>query len=378
MLTGSPLLTPSMSLAPGGEVYVDPQKADALGRLIRLRNQLARRERFNNYYALAMRSQGLDVSEHLALLNGLEEATRPSYRRLIDSLAARRGVDAASMQDLLATILGQGGSSIWDNFPADSEFILIRQSLAAIGFNLNRLPIYFDDTETADVESGMACVPVKPPYDVRIYAYRQGRVRESLYQLGRALHWTQVADDRPLFNALVSPVWREGVSRVFGHLSDEATWLERYAHASAPAIEGYRRERSLTEIARLRWTLMHLMFEYEAYRDPNRNLNQLYWQLVSEHLLLPAQEGPDYWALVKDYARRPIQMHNDLYGEIIAAQTLAYLEEQYGGLVDNQDAYSFLVQNYMRFGSRYPWRDLLQRGTTQPLDPEHYFARLGL
>jgi len=95
-------------------------------------------------------------------------------------------------------------------------------------------------------------------------------------------------------------------------------------------------------------------------------------------MLSASQEGPDYWALVADYASRPVQMHNDLYGEIIASQTLAYLDERYGGLVENPDAYSFLVQNYMRFGSRYPWRDLLQRGTGEPFNPEYYLARLGL
>ncbi len=385
-VVGSPLVDSSASgrfareATSRGELYVAPELADAMGRLIRLRNQLARRERFNNYYALAMRSQGLDVNDHLRLLNRLEEASRPRYRQYLDSMAVQLGVSALSIRDVSLLIFAEGSSGVWDNLPADSEFILVKQGLATIGFDLDCLPIYFDDTKVGDSAIDVQCIAVKPPHDVRIFGYRPGRSGnlEFLLQVGRALHSVHVAADRPLFNSVLSPVWREGVSRIFAYMVDEPAWLEKYAHASASSIDRYRRERTGAETARLRWTLMHLMFEYQAYTNPDRDLSRLYWEQVVKYMLLPSQDGPDYWALVGDYAARPVQMHNDLYGAIIAAQTLAYLDKQYGGLVDNPDAYSFLVQNYMRFGSRYPWQDLLQRGTGENLNFEYYLARLGL
>lgn len=385
-VVGSPLVD---SLASGriahedvgrGELYVAPELADAVGRLVRLRNQLARREGFNNYYALSMKSQGLDVDEHLSLVRQLEEASLSRYRQYLDSMALQLGVSALSIRDVSLLIAAEGSSGIWDNFPADSEFILVKQGLATIGFDLNCLPIYFDDTKAGDSATDVQCIAVKPPHDVRIFGYRPGRSGnfEFLLQVGRALHSVHVAADRPLFNSVLSPVWREGVSRVFAYMVDEPAWLEKYAHASGSSIERYRRERTGAEIARLRWTLMHLMFEHQAYTNPDRDLNRLYWEQVEKYMLLPSQDGPDYWALVGDYAARPVQMHNDLYGAIIASQTLAFLDKQYGGLVDNPEAYSFLVQNYMRFGSRYPWQDLLQRGTGENLNSEYYLARLGL
>jgi len=281
LISGLPLLDSSQSGRPGsgyvGRLHVDPQLSDAMGRLIRLRNQLARRERFNNYYALSMNSQGLDVDGHLRLLNRLEEASRPHYRQFLDSLAAQRGVTALSIQDVSLLIAGQGSSGAWSNFPADSEYVLVKESLAAIGFDLERLPIYFADTEAGDSTSLIQCIAVRPPSDVRVYGYRPGRPHEYLHQVGRALHWTHVGDDRPLFNSVLSPIWSEGVSRVFAYLADEPVWLEEYAHASALSIERHRRERAGVETARLRWTLMHLMFEYEAYTNPDRDLNRVYW-----------------------------------------------------------------------------------------------------
>ena len=77
-------------------------------------------------------------------------------------------------------------------------------------------------------------------------------------------------------------------------------------------------------------------------------------------------------------AVHPIELQAALYGDMIAAQTEVYLENQYGGLLSNREAYSFLVQNYMRFGSRYPWKELLERGTGEQLNPKYLVDRLGL
>ena len=78
------------------------------------------------------------------------------------------------------------------------------------------------------------------------------------------------------------------------------------------------------------------------------------------------------------YTYYPVKLQAALYGDMIAAQTKAYLDKQYGGLLGNSEAYSFLVQNYMRFGSRYPWEELLERGTGERLNPQFLFVRLGL
>ena len=386
-IVGSPLVDSSAGGRPDndaqrpGELYVDPQLSDAMGRLMRLRNQLARREGFNNYYALSMKSQGLDVDEHLGLVRQLEEASLSRYRQTRDSLTAQMGGAEPTVWDVSKLIVYHGGGGVWSAFPWDSSLVLVKQSLRAIGFDLDRLPVYIHEAKTGSETALAHCIPVKPPNDVRIWIYPETAMYAShdfLHQIGRALHSTHVAQDRSVFNTFLHPIWRESMAQIFAYMLDEPAWLEKYARASSASIERHRREQEGTEVARLRWTLMHLMFEYKAYTNPNRDLSKLYWDQVEKYMLMPRQDGPDYWALIGDYASRPVQMHNDLYGAIIAAQTLAFLDKQYGGLVDNPDAYSFLVQNYMRFGSRYPWQDLLRRGTGENLNSGYYLARLGL
>jgi Zn-dependent M32 family carboxypeptidase len=73
---------------------------------------------------------------------------------------------------------------------------------------------------------------------------------------------------------------------------------------------------------------------------------------------------------------QPARSPSQLLGEIIARQTLAYLYQANGGVIGTRETRSFLIQNYFRFGSRYDWGELIQRGTGQSLDPQALVADL--
>jgi peptidyl-dipeptidase A len=123
---------------------------------------------------------------------------------------------------------------------------------------------------------------------------------------------------------------------------------------------------------------VRLVFEFEAYNNPNRDLNQLYWNLVDRYMFLPRHEDIKPWAAVIHYTTNPVYLQNYLMADMIAAQSLEYVREQYGPPVDNSAFRSFLTQNYFRFGSRYRWEEMLERGTGKPLSPSAYERRLGL
>lgn len=76
------------------------------------------------------------------------------------------------------------------------------------------------------------------------------------------------------------------------------------------------------------------------------------------------------WASNMELAEHPITGQNQLLGQVIAAQTRAYLTKVNGGVVGNPETRSFLLQNYMRFGARYSWSELLERGTGEKLNHE--------
>ena len=364
-----------------GALNVNPRLADAMGRLIRLRNQLARREGFNSFFALSMKSQGLDVSEYLSLLERLDKASLPRYREVLDSMALKPGGSGVAIGDLSGLLDPFRPTNVAPFLPMDSQLAFVKRSLSVIGFDLNQVPIYFQPRKDSEMGTPLQCLPIKAPHDVRIWGDRSGGMygtRELMCQIGHALHWTHVAQEQPLFGSTLHPVWRESVAQVFAYMCEDSMWLENYAHVPALMVAQYQRGQQDVEVVRLRWMLTHLMFEYEAYTGSDRDFDKLYRDMVEKFLLVPRHDEAGYWATVGEYASNPVQLHCALFGKIVATQTLAYLEKQYGGLVDKPRAYSFLVQNYMRFGNRYPWQDLLQRGTGENLNSGYYLARLGL
>jgi len=93
-------------------------------------------------------------------------------------------------------------------------------------------------------------------------------------------------------------------------------------------------------------------------------------------MMLPRHDDLKPWAALIHYTTHPVYLQNYLYADIITAQTRDYLKRNYSSLVNNPTVGSFLIQNYLRFGSRYDWRELLKRGTDEDLNPGYLISKL--
>ena len=95
-------------------------------------------------------------------------------------------------------------------------------------------------------------------------------------------------------------------------------------------------------------------------------------------MMLPRHDDLTPWAAVTSFVRYPVWMQDHLFGKMIAAQIVDDIKRQYSTLADNLEIGSYLNQNYFRFGARYDWRDLLERGTGDKFNPEHLVRGLGI
>lgn len=354
--------------------------ADGLEQLFRLRNQQARRLGYNNFLGLVFAQQGLETREYLTLLRQLDSLSEKQYESILDKAKGKLGLNDLEIWDLAYAYAHINGE-VDRYFPADSQLLYIKRSLKKIDINLDQLPIYFDLASREGKSQFAYAFPIKPPYDLRVLANLSDGLystRVLLHEIGHAVHFTHIAQDRPLFKNTLSASWAEGMAQIAAALCDERSWLETYAAMPAGLIDRYITAKQERDIIYLRTTLMRLYFEYEAYVNPNRDLNKLYWDLFERYLLLPRHDEIKPWAAIIHYTTHPVYLHNYLIADIIAAQTVDYLKKNYGVVVDNPMVGSFLVQNYFRFGSRYDWRELLERGTGERLNPEYLMDRLGI
>lgn len=359
---------------------IGEELADGLARLIRLRNQEVRKLGYNDYYALAFARRGMDVREYLQLLNRIDTLTAEPYRALLSRLQEQLGVAQLEEWDL-AYAHRDVERQAERYFPADWQMALIDTTLRGLGFDLDKLPIYtYLRSESVGPELAYAFA-VRPPHDVRVLAQLSGGfdgVQSMTHALGEALYAAHIAQDEALFAYAIPDAWRQGLANTLASLCEQEQWLKTYPGMpprQAERLSTARREQGLVSIRRL---LLRLVFEYQAYLNPNRDLNRLYWDLFEQYMMLPRHEDLKPWATTRQYMTHPVQLQDQLYAKIIAAQNIAAVDQLYGRAIENPSMKAFLVQNYFRFGSRYDWRDLLERGTGEKLNPAFLTRQLGI
>jgi len=354
--------------------------ADGLTELFRLRNEQAVKLGYENYFAMVFSAEGFDLSRYLLLLNRLDSLSSQPYRAVLNQAQERLNYDRLETWDL-AYAYADINRSIDRHFPADSQMAYATAGLKALGFDLDKMPIYFDLKSRPGKTEMAYAFPIKPPYDVRVLANVTDGFRSMqvlMHEIGHALYAANILEDRRLFVDDVASAWSEGQAQIIAGLMDNEDWLQDYAHVPPAAARDWLQARQDQNVIYLRLTLTRLMFEYEAYSNPNRDLNKLYWDLFEGYMMLPRHEELKPWASIIQYTTHPVYLQNYLYADMITAQTYNFLTGLYGEIVANPAAKAFLVQNYYRFGSRYPWRDLLERGTGKPLDPKFFIEKLGL
>ncbi|MCK4632313.1 MAG: hypothetical protein KAT79_03530 [candidate division Zixibacteria bacterium] len=361
-------------------VSVGERLADGLERLIRLRNQQVRKLGYNNYPAMVFKLQGLKPVDYTTLLDRLDSLSVGPYMDIVDDIKNRLGKDYLELWDLHYAF-SDVDLQVDRHFAVDTQLVLIKSALEGIGFDIDKLPIYLDLTSRPGKSQLAYAFAIKAPYDVRVLANQTDGLYSATvltHELGHAIHSTQLQQEQPLFNTHISGIWHEAVAQIVAALMTEEDFLTTHAGVPPELAASYLANKRKQDIIYLRTTLMRLQFEYQAYINPTGDLNRMYWDLFERYMMLPRHDDLKPWAALIYYTTHPLYLQNYLYADMVAAQTVAHLRRNYSTIVDNPKTGAFLVQNYMRFGSRYDWRELLERGTDEKLNPDYFIERLAL
>lgn len=347
-------------------------RADQLASLLRLRNQEAGRVGYNNYAALWFGHDAISLDDYARLLTELEAATDEAYGSLVTRLRASLTSSALQVWDLDAAA-GAARQRELAVFTEDTLFPVMHATLQATGFNFDDLPIYYHWTDSGR-SMPITAIAVRTPVDQRLVGtLRPGHATEQrlLGQTGLVVYSAYVREDDPLFNRMLDGPMQVAVARLFETMTGRDAWLTNVVGMPAPQaslLATTARDRILIHLRRL---LTLATFELEAYRNPNRDLNKLYWDTFDRIMNLPRHMDLYPWAARAGLVNKPFGAGSELLGWMIAAQTWAYLRDFSGSVVQSRDTRAFLVQNYFRFGARFTWPELLVRGTGNSLNPKH-------
>ena len=363
-------------------VGVGAQLASGLSRLVRLRNELARRHGYSDFYALRMHLEGLDPQTVADLTARLDALTREPYRRFVASLTTHLGIFELQPWDV-AFDYRDVHRRLRTRFPKERLFPLLKETFAGMGLPLDDLPITWDLDERPGKTQHAFCFGVDVPVDIRVLANLVDGLpsyRTLFHEVGHAVYDATI--DQPSFILRGPPngSFAEASAQLFAFVLDRPAWLEGalgLTRAEAAALLASERERNIVNV---RNYLAWMAFERSLYQDPDADPTAAWWALEERFMEVEGGHDEAAWAQIIHFTTHPVYLQNYLVADVIAAQVTHELERSVGGeLLGCPDVGRLLKDRIFRHGSARSSSELLRQGTGADLDPVHFIeSRLGL
>jgi len=363
--------------------------------VVRLRNKAARELGFDNHYSLALTAAEIDEGWLFDLLDELAARSEAPFRELKaemdDQLASRFRIPVHALRPW-----HYGGPFFqrpprldevnMDPFFADlNPLELAVRTYDGLGMDVRPILERSDLYARPGKNQHAFCLDLDRAGDVRILCNLEPTLRWNetmLHELGHGVYDLFISPDLPfLLRTHAHTMVTEAVALLMGRLTLEPRWLTDVAGLAAGEADrlgaALQRHQGRSLLVFLRWVLVITHFERAMYRDPEQDLNTLWWDLVEEYQLLARpddRDAPD-WAAKIHLALYPVYYQNYQLGALIASQLSHHIRDQWGGLVNSRAAGRFLIEKVFAPGASRDWATRLKEATGETLKLVYFMAQ---
>ena len=371
-----------------------------LKRLVKLRNENARKLGFKNYHVMQLALNEQSQQQVLALFEELDALTRQPYR------AAKAELDAALARNCGITPAELRPWHYHDPFfqeppeTPDAHFDAVYASLdiprlcrdfyAGIGLPVDDVLARSDLYEKKGKCPHAFCSDIDRRGDVRVLTNivaNEQWLETLLHELGHSVYSSKnIPASVPYTLRCESHILTtEGIAMMFERFGDNTGWLKAMGvKISDPAafrrVAVRRRRNQLLIFSR--WCQVMFRFEMALYDNPEQDLNRVWWDLVEKYQEVRRPEGrnePDYAAKIH-IVTSPAYYHNYLMGELFASQVHHALAREVLHAADpatavyvgNPAAGRFLKERVFVPGRTMDWRQLTRFATGEDLNPKAF------
>ena len=324
---------------------VGPVVSADMIKLVKLRNEAARKVGFNNYHTMSLTVSEQDVKQIDKIFNELYELTNKPFKRakadLDKILAAKYGVKVKDLQPWhYHDPFFQETPLVYDldldSYYKDKDV----KELAVKFYDGIDLPVdsiiaHSDLYEREGKNPHGFCTDIDRQGDVRVLVNLKNNeqwMETILHELGHAVYDEYRDPNLPYLLREPAHIFTtEGVAMFFGRLSRNAAWMQKtlgLSDAQKQEIEKVSTKYAqLKQLIFARWAMVMYDFEKQLYANPDQDLNALWWKLVEKYQFIKKPKGrnePD-WASKIHFAIAPCYYHNYVLGELFASQMHHYL-----------------------------------------------------
>ena len=375
---------------------VGPAILEPLMDLVRLRNKAAKHLGYDNFYAMRIDLQDLDMDWLMGTFDQLYEMTETSF------VKAKAEVDAVLRERMGVTEVMPWHyiDAYFQECPRVSDFDfntyfgkkdiipVVQRFYAGIGLNIEDVLARSDLFKREGKSEHAFSFDLDRKGDGRILMNITNTLKNMdtlLHECGHAVYDKGVERTLPwLLREPTHIFTTEAVAMMFGGMAYSGKWMQSeygLSDEEAKMIEGVGFDLvKKQQLIFSRWCQVMLRFEKAMYEDPDQDLNQLWWDLAEKYQHVKKPEGrdmPDF--ATKDHiASVPVYYHNYQLGELMATQVMAYIManvtngEMFNG---KPEVGQYMVEKIFKPGARLEWNELIKQATGEGLNPKFFAER---
>ncbi|MEA3413913.1 MAG: M2 family metallopeptidase [Nanoarchaeota archaeon] len=365
--------------------------------LIKLRNELAKNLGYENYYKMHLELGEQKEEEIEETFEELNNLTKDSFKKIKEEMdriltdkykISKEDLKPWHYQDLFF----QEGPDIFDlklEEIENSDVIKISEKFfEEAGLNVKDILEKSDLYEKPGKYQHACCIDLDREGDVRIVQSTKNDAywaETTLHELGHAVYDKgYVYTDLPfLLKSSAHTFVTEAIALLFERNIFNRTFLEKFYGFNKEKLEKINedlyKKMKLKQLVFSRWSQVMFNFERELYKNPDQDLNKLWWDLVKKYQMIEFYRDKPDWASKIHIVGAPVYYHNYLLGNVLASQINNYikekiLEDSSNNSLDysNKKVGEYLNKEIFEHGQKYKWDKLIEKATGEKLNPKYY------
>lgn len=367
--------------------------------LAKLRNTIARRLGYSDFWSMRIELQELNRSELISILEQVEQQTKEywiKFKRSYDEMLANQyQINVSELRpwhyrDPFFQEAPEPEVSLQEYFEHADLEKLTKEFYHKIGLPIDSILANSDLYEREGKQQHAYCMSVDRADDIRILCNIKPTdywMSTMLHEFGHGVYDLYIRRDLPfLLRTPAHTLTTEAIAMLMERNVKNPAWLIHYLGVPQEIAKNagtlFQKNMAEKHLIMARWCLVMVNFERLLYLDPNQDLDTLWWDLVEKYQEITRPEGRKNsdWAAKIHLGCSPVYYQNYLLGDLMASQIQSYIKNVVlADEIDKELAYvtSPKVGEYLRskifeYGKTVKWNELIQMATNKKLSVEDF------
>ena len=362
--------------------------AEDLRELVRMRNDYAKKQGYDNYFDYSLKEE-YDVEPEFLddLLNQVYtkvqsklKKNQNKYKVELEEFYGTKNLEAHHYGLLLDSNPAKAVNEKLEKLAKENSHIveeISKKAYQGMGYNIQEMldsgKITLDLYPRKNKNTGGLSVAVDYGKDVRILANLNndlGSIETLCHEMGHAVYDLGISEDLQFFDKdRASYAMTEAVAMMMGDLVFREDILRGYI--SSKELKNLKKSFVASEVNFISRCAMYIEFEREMYKNPDKDPAQI-WQEKNAKYRNRIEKANNEWATIPHFLTHPVYYQNYFRATLMKAQIYKHLMSRFGDITENKKVADYLNKELFSYGATVEEYDLIKQLTGKDFSADDF------